>query len=57
MTELTRDESLWLKQAEDYAKSISLIPLDFADEEFWLDYKNNYGLTAEEAVDDYLSDF
>lgn len=47
----------WLNKAEEYAKSRGENHLDFSDVDFWLDYKNNYGLTPEEAVDDYLADY
>lgn len=51
------DDAEWLDKAAVYAYSKNIKYLDFSDEEFWLDYKNNYNLTPEEAVDDYLSDY
>lgn len=53
----TLTEQEWLDKAELYAKSRNENHLDFSDKDFWLDYKNNYNLTPEEAVDDYLSDY
>jgi len=55
--EQVAEETKWLDEAREYAKSKGLEHLDFADEDYWLDYKNNYRLTPEEAVDDDLYDY
>lgn len=54
--EKTQEEKDWLEQAETYAKSRGINYLDFTDTAFWLDYKNNYSLTPEEAVDDEINE-
>lgn len=51
------DDQKWIEEAKEYAKSRNENHLDFTDISFWLDYKNNYGLTPVEAVDDHLIDY
>ena len=51
------EDKQWLDEAKEYAKSRGIDHLDFTDENYWLDYKNNYRLTPEEAVDDDLYDY
>lgn len=54
--EITPEDKQWLNEAEAYAKSRGIHYLDFSDVNFWLDYKYNYNLSAEEAVDDEINE-
>lgn len=54
--EITLEDKQWLIKAEEYAKSRGINYLDFSDVDFWLDYKYNYNLSPEEAVDDEITE-
>ena len=42
MEQKTAEDKQWLDEAKEYAKSRGIDHLDFTDENYWLDYKNNY---------------